>query len=87
MFTPDNTLPVLREMKAKFGDTVYGRYGFVDAFHLTNGWISPDVIGIDVGIALLRAETLRSGNVWRWFMRNQDMPRTMEKIGLHRSKR
>ncbi|MGH9801114.1 MAG: glucoamylase family protein, partial [Blastocatellia bacterium] len=86
MFAPDITLPALREMKKKFGEKIYGRYGFVDAFNPSNGpsgmWINPDVIGIDVGITLLAAENLRSQFVWRWFMRNPELPRAMKLIGL-----
>lgn len=86
MFVPDITLPALREMKAKFGDRIYSRYGFADAFNPNNGWVNPDVIGIDVGITLLSAENLRSGNVWRWFMRNAEIPRALEAVGLRRAK-
>ena len=50
MFAPDITLPALREMRRRFGDRIYGRYGFADAFHPTSGWVNPDVIGIDLGI-------------------------------------
>lgn len=82
MFTPDITLPALREMKEKFGEKIYGRYGFTDAFNPTTGWVNPDVIGIDVGITLLSAENLRSGNVWRWFMRNAEIRRAMQLIKL-----
>jgi hypothetical protein len=82
MFTPEIALPALREMKKKFGDKVYGRYGFVDVFHPTNGWINPDVIGIDVGMTLLSAENLRTGNVWKWFMRNQEIPSALRRVGL-----
>jgi hypothetical protein len=82
MLAPEITLPALREMHAKFGEKIYGRYGFVDAFNPNNGWINPDVIGIDVGITLLAAENLRSGNVWRWFMRNPEVPRAMQLVGL-----
>ena len=64
MFTPDITLPALREMRRKFGGRIYGRYGFADAFHPTGGWVNPDVIGIDLGITLLSAENLRTGRVW-----------------------
>jgi hypothetical protein len=70
MFAPEITLPVMRAMRRRFGDRIYGRYGFTDAFHPTDGWINPDVIGIDVGVTLLSAENLRSGAVWRWFMRD-----------------
>jgi hypothetical protein len=84
MFAPDITVPALREMHAKFGERIYGRYGFTDAFHPTNGWTNPDVIGIDLGITILSAENLRTGNVWRWFMRNKEIPRAMDAVGLRR---
>jgi hypothetical protein len=73
MFTPDITVPALREMHRRFGDRIYGRYGFADAFHPTDGWVNPDVIGIDLGITLLSAENLRTGRVWGWFMQNQSV--------------
>ena len=53
MLTPDIALSALRAMKKQFGDKIYDRYGFTDAFNPNNGWVSPDVIGIDVGITLL----------------------------------
>ncbi len=70
MFAPEITLPVMHAMRDRFGNRVYGRYGFTDAFHPTDGWVNPDVIGIDVGAILLSAQNLASGSVWRWFMRD-----------------
>lgn len=87
MFAPDITVPALREMHTRFGERIYGRYGFTDAFHPTNGWTNPDVIGIDLGITILSAENLRTGNVWRWFMRNKEIPRAMDAVGLRRTTR
>lgn len=84
-FTPEITIRALREMKERFGDKVYGRYGFTDAFNPLTGWIGPDVIGINVGIILLSAENLRTGNVWAWFMRNREIPRAMQQVGLGRT--
>jgi hypothetical protein len=80
MFAPDITVPALREMKEKFGEKIYGRYGFADAFNPATGWVNPDVIGIDVGVTLLSAENLRSGNVWRWFMRNAEIRRAKDRL-------
>ncbi|MGH9338067.1 MAG: glucoamylase family protein, partial [Acidobacteriota bacterium] len=77
MFTPDIALAALKTMHEKFGERIYGRYGFVDAFNPTTGWMGPDVIGIGVGITLLSAENLRTGNVWRWFMANSEIPRAL----------
>lgn len=79
MFAPEITVPALREMHRRFGDRIYGKYGFADAFHPTNGWVDPDVIGIDVGITLLSAENLRSGRVWRWFMQNPEIASALER--------
>lgn len=77
MFTPDLSLNALKEMKAKYGDRIYGRYGFADAFNPHSGWVDSDVIGIDVGITLLSAENLRSGSVWRWFMQNVEVKKAL----------
>jgi hypothetical protein len=82
-FTPAVSLASLRTMKEKYGATVYGRYGFADAFNPLTGWVGPDVIGINLGIVLLSAENLRTGNIWRWFMMNREIPRAMRLVGLN----
>jgi hypothetical protein len=82
MFTPDLALRALRNMRGMLDGRVYTRYGFVDAFNPLTKWIDPDAIGIDVGITLLSAENMRTGNVWRWFMRNSDIRGAMDKVGL-----
>ncbi len=82
MFAPDICLPALKTMQGRFAERVYGRYGFVDAFNPQAKWFDTDVIGIDVGITLLSAENLRTGNVWRWFMQNKAIPAAMDLVGF-----
>lgn len=88
MFTPQVCLQALRSMKARFGDrgidgkSVWGRYGFVDAFNPLSGWVDADVLGIDQGITLVSAENARSGAVWRWFMANPEPVKALEMVGL-----
>jgi hypothetical protein len=84
MFTPDICLPALNTMKSSFGDKIYQRYGFVDAFNPTTGWAAADVIGIDVGITLLSAENLRTGRVWKWFMGNRETQHAFDLAGIVR---
>ena len=84
MFTPELSVAALRAMHQKYGNQIYGRYGFVDAFNPNTGWVDTDVIGINAGIILLSAENARSGNIWKWFMRNEEIPRAMRAIGLER---
>jgi hypothetical protein len=82
MFTPEICIPALRTMRERYGKKIYGRYGFADAFNPTTGWVSKDVVGIAVGITLLSAENLRSGNVWKWFMSNPEPERALDIAGL-----
>ncbi len=83
MFTPDIALPTLKKMKDEYGDKVYGKYGFADAFNPHNGWVDGDILGIDQGMTLLGAENLRSGKVWYWFMQNEEPRRAFALIGLN----
>lgn len=83
MFTPDIALPTLKEMKEKYGDKVYGKYSFADAFNPNTGWVGKDVLGIDLGISLIAAENLRTGKVWYWFMQNEEPRRAFKLIGLN----
>ncbi|PYS21520.1 MAG: hypothetical protein DMF72_17170 [Acidobacteria bacterium] len=84
MFIPHLSVAALKTMRDKYGRQNYGRYGFADAFNPNNGWIDRDVIGIDLGITLLAAENARRGSVWRWFMKNSEIPRAMDLIGLQK---
>lgn len=86
MFAPEITLPTLEKMRSEYGDKVYGRYGFADAFNPHDGWVNPDVIGIDLGITLLSAENLRSGKIWYWFMSNPDIQYAMRAAQLNMKK-
>ena len=81
-FAPNECLASLQAMRALGGDRVWKRYGFVNAFNPQTGWASPDVIGIDLGITLLMAENLRSGFVWRYFMRAPEVRRGMKLAGF-----
>ncbi|HEX7295937.1 MAG TPA: glucoamylase family protein [Pyrinomonadaceae bacterium] len=82
MFTPELSIAALKTMREKFGDRIYGRYGFVDAFNPNNNWTNSDVIGIDVGIILLSAENARGETVWRWFMQNAEIQRALKLVKL-----
>lgn len=84
MFAPDLCIPDLRKMQGDFGDRIWGRYGFVDAFNPTTGWTDPDVLGIDQGIMLLSAENLRSGFVWKQFMSNPEIRHFLNLARFHR---
>jgi hypothetical protein len=93
-FTPKLSIEALRWMKEQYGDKIWGRYGFSDAFntdprwkdHFNAGglWRSPDVLGIDQGAILLAVENARSGGVWKTFMESEHIRRAYERAKLER---
>ena len=82
-FLPEEAVRVLRNIREKYEQRVWRRYGFVDAFNPLTNWYSQDVIGIDVGITLLMAENSRSGFVWEQFMKNDVARNGMNRAGFH----
>lgn len=84
-FTPALCLPTLHYFKDRWGDQIWGRYGFVDAFNPHTGWINPDVIGIDVGISSLMAMNLHSGAVWKAVSRVGPIQKALELCGFGKS--
>jgi hypothetical protein len=81
-FAPQECLRALRQMLEVGGAGVWGRYGFADAFNPQTGWVSTDVIAIDVGITLAMVENLRSGFCWKYFMRAPETRRAFDLTGF-----
>jgi hypothetical protein len=81
-FQPKAAMRVLRNIKDRYGNGAWSKYGFVNAFNPLKKWYDPDVIGIDTGITMLMAENVRTGFVWETFMKNPEAQRGMEKAGF-----
>jgi hypothetical protein len=84
MIAPDICIPAIHAMKDKFGDKAWGKYGLADAVNPTTGWVSQDTLGLDVGMTLLAAENLKTGNVWQWFMANAEPRKAMKLAGIEK---
>jgi hypothetical protein len=81
-FLPPATLRVLRNIKNRYGDHCWCRYGFVNAFNPLKNWYDSDVIGIDTGITMTMAENLRTGFVWDTFMKNREAQTGLKRAGF-----
>ena len=86
-FAPRETLTVLLHLKQAYGDRIWRRYGFVDAFNPSTGWIDTDVIAIDLGISLVQAENLRTGLIQRLFMQSPEAQQALGKAALLSTRR
>ncbi|HLH35583.1 MAG TPA: glucoamylase family protein [Alloacidobacterium sp.] len=82
-FLPAECSHVLLTMRQKFGDKVWTRYGFVDAFNPKANWYAQDILGIDQGISVVMAENLRTGFVWEQFMKNREVGHAMRQVQFH----
>lgn len=81
-FLYDDCMKVLRNIRGRYKERAWARYGFVDAFNPLTGWYDQDVLGIDLGITMLMAENHRTGFVWEVFMKNPEAQSAMQKAGF-----
>lgn len=82
LFTPDLSKKAAQAMYSRYGDRIWGRYGFADSFNVDRGWYDPDVIGIDLGMALLAIENHRTGLIWNLLKSHPSTVRAMKAAGL-----
>jgi hypothetical protein len=97
-FAPDIVIPLVRSLTHRYGQAVYTRYGFVDAFNpsfpFTDrptrtgrivpdvGWVDSVYIGIDQGPILGMIENYRSEFVWRVMRSNPYIRAGLERAGF-----
>jgi len=81
-FLPQPALRVLHTIRSRYGARAWCRYGLVNAFNPLTNWYDDGVIGIDTGITLLMAENLRTGFIWRTFMKSAEARRGLERAGF-----
>ena len=96
-FAPEVTIPALMEMRRRYGDHLFTRYGFLDAFNPTLtepmplqhgrivpgvGWFDGDYLGIDQGPIVLMIENHRTGLVWRLMRDNEHLVRGLCRAGF-----
>jgi hypothetical protein len=80
-FLPKAVMSVLRNIRSRY-PKAWSSYGFVNAFNPLTNWYDTDVVGIDTGITMLMAENVRSGFVWKVFMKNAEAQRGMDRAGF-----
>jgi hypothetical protein len=72
-FAPEVVIPTLHFMYDNYPTTLWGPYGFKDAFNLTRNWWDTDYLGIDQGPIILVIENFLTGAVWDRFMQDPDV--------------
>jgi hypothetical protein len=81
-FAPEAVIPTIHNMWNTYRSQLWSRYGFRDAFNLTQNWWASDVIGIDQGPIIIMIENYRTGKVWQTFMRSPYIRTGLSRIGF-----
>lgn len=97
-FAPEIVEPATQALYTRYGEAIYGQYGFLDSFNpsftarstrLQNGkitdiagWVDGDYLGIDQGPILTMIENQRSGMVWDTMRRHPAILRGLRRAGF-----
>lgn len=97
-FAPEVTIRALRTMRERYGDDLFTRYGFLDAFNPTlqvegvrlqrgtiipgKGWFDDNHLGIDQGPILAMIENYRTGFVWNVMRQHPAIVRGLCRAGF-----
>ena len=96
-FVPELAVEALRTMRERYGEHLYGEYGFLDAFNPTLsgdhtvtdgrivpgvGWFDDQYLGIDQGPIVLMIENYRTGLLWELIRENEHIVRGLCRAGF-----
>lgn len=96
-FAPELVIPATLDLHRRYGEHIYSKYGFFDAFNRTFafdvplrhgryipdfGWVDGDYLGIDQGVILAMIENYRSALIWRVMRKNPYLRRGLEQAGF-----
>ena len=81
-FVPGLSLESMKYVKEKFGDRVYGKYGFTSSVNLKNDYVSPLYVGIETGPMIMMIENYRSGMIWDLFSQSRVMKNFIKRANI-----
>jgi hypothetical protein len=96
-FAPDLAIEALVTMRDKYGDNLFGQYGFIDAFNPSlagggpttaghvvpgMGWFDTDYLGIDQGPIIAMLENFHSELIWKKMRTNPYIVRGLQRAGF-----
>lgn len=75
VFDETEAVKGLKALYQKYGNFIYGEYGFKDGFNSDKEWWAEEYLASGLGITLLMIENYRTNLVWRKFMELRSMQR------------
>lgn len=86
-YTPQESIEVLKNLYYQHGKQAFDMMGFYDAINLSvsknaKKQVRKTYLAIDQGPIVAMIENYRSGLLWKYFMRDQDVQRGLTKLGF-----
>lgn len=81
-YAPEAALRALRYFYDGFGDRLWGRFGFADAFSERANWFSRTYLAIDQGPIVIMIENYRTRLLWNLFMKDPDVQLGLRRLGF-----
>ena len=81
-YTPKQSMSAMKHWYVDMKDSLFGRYGFYDAFSETASWYTKRYLAIDQGPIVVMMENYRTGLLWKLFMSCPEVKEGLKKLGF-----
>lgn len=81
-YTPQESIEVIKYFYRTYSLSVWGEYGFKDAFNITQNWYADSYLAIDQGPIIAMIENYRTSLLWNNFMSNSEIQPMLDAIGF-----
>jgi hypothetical protein len=81
-YAPREVMTTLRHFLSRYGEKIWGRFGFVDAFCEHRDWYADSYIAIDQGPIVVMMENHRTGLLWKLFMSIPEVQTGLRRLGF-----
>jgi hypothetical protein len=81
-YTPEYSLNAMRTFYEIYGDSLFGEFGFYDAFSPVYDWFPKRYLAIDQGPIVVMIENYRTGLLWKLFMSCPEVQAGLEQLGF-----
>lgn len=81
-YTPSQSMNALKYFYDQLADSLWGKYGFYDAFSQSANWYPHRYLAIDQGTIAPMIENYRTGLLWKLFMSCPEVQQGLKKLGF-----
>lgn len=82
VYTPDESMKVIRNLYENYEDKVFGKYGFFDAMSPEHNFYPKQYLAIDQGPMVTMIENYRTGLGWKLFMGAPEIKIGLDRLGF-----